>query len=737
MTPELAQAVDGLIIYVAELLDRIERNEAIDRLDERSAILGQLQAGHQHLGAREDWPWVEFALIAWVDDLLCDVDWVGKDRWNYYRLELDFYQTRDADTTFFAKAQEAAQRGYLDALEVYYVCVMLGFRGFFREAEAERKAVELRLPRSLNDWVKRTAVALRRDPQELAKQRGPLPDSPAGDTPAHLLAPLTGSRRYRRNLARLALTASFWTTTSLAGLIFGGSPAPALAGLLLGSGTVAASLAATRHSRLSPSAPWAGDLKRAVDQGWSALLRISPDVVSWPVFLVLGIRDRKRGQALLAQASVQYKLEGVPETGPLLFGIGDYQTESGELTRGIWIVPLAGDRVGRLVAKRAEVDLHSAGATANTGATGSTTGTPSGGTVVESFPNPPSTGLTFVTDSDATGSPAQGQHTQVTHVGTEDRDLEEVVLIEARPSPTPTVSFGGPSAAPQLVPRQQVAASPASSGSVRLTGSTRNPYQAQLSAAEDGDLGARLAWLCELIRRVREPAQPLAGVLSVAPYAFLGEHRHQLDELVRALSNDLETVRVATGVDVPVVGVIGGCELDTGFRELMRRIGITASHRQRFGKGLPRGARADGAALAILAEHLCGAVADWTLAFFSERDALLKPGNLRLYAFLSRLRTRQRPELDRLLTRGLGRIDPQDQTPLVGVYLAGTGETSDRQAFVRSVFEKLQLDGAPVRWLPSALDQNSQAIRRTSYVRTALWITLAAMAITTALWLLR
>ena len=86
MTPELAQAVDGLIIYVAELLDRIERNEAIDRLDERSAILGQLQAGHQHLGAREDWPWVEFALIAWVDDLLCDVDWVGKDRWNYYRL---------------------------------------------------------------------------------------------------------------------------------------------------------------------------------------------------------------------------------------------------------------------------------------------------------------------------------------------------------------------------------------------------------------------------------------------------------------------------------------------------------------------------------------------------------------------------------------------------------------------------------------------------------------------------
>jgi hypothetical protein len=737
MTPELAQAVDGLIVYVAELLDRIERNEAIDRLDERSAILGQLQAGHQHLGAREDWPWIEFALIAWVDDLLCDVDWVGKDRWNYYRLELDFYQTREADTLFFAKAQEAAQRGYVDALEIYYVCVMLGFRGFFREAEAERKAVELRLPRSLNDWVKRTALALRRDPNELAKQRGPLPDSPATDTPASLLVPLTGPRGYRRNLARLALAASVWTTTSLVGLIFGGSPVPALAGLLLGSSTVAASLAATRHARQSPPAPWAGDLKRAVDQGWSALMRISPELGSSPVFLVLGIRDRKRGQALLAQASVQFKLEGVPESGPLLFGIGDYQSETGELKRGVWIVPLAGDRVGRLVAKRAEVDLHSAASTLKPAATGTTASQMPVGTVVESFPRPPSSGLTFVTDSDTPAAPDGGQHTQVTQVGAGERDLDEIVLIEARPSPTPTVSFGGSVAAPRLVPRQQTSASPTASGSVRLTGSSRNPYQAQLSAAEDGDQGARLAWLCELLRRVREPAQPLAGVLSVVPYSFLAEHRHQLDELVRALSNDLDTVRTATGVDVPVLGLIGGCEVDTGFRELMRRIGITAAHRQRFGKGLPREARVDGKALAILAEHLCGAVADWTLAFFSERDALLKPGNIRLYAFLSRLRTRQRPELDRLLTRGLGRVDPQDQTPLVGVYLAATGESSDRQAFVRSTFEKLQLDGAPVRWLPSALEENSRAIRWTSYVRTALWITLAAMALTTALWLLR
>lgn len=734
MTPELAQAIDGVFIYMADLFDRVERNDVIDRLDERSVFLSLLQRGQQQLGAREDWPFVQYALIAWIDDVLSDIEWSGKDRWNYYRLELDFYQSRECDTAFFHKAGEAATRGLFDALEVYFLCVMLGFRGFFREADAEQKARQLNLPHSLPEWIRRTVAVLRRDPATVAAARGALPVGRSIEPPQ----PLDGLRRYRLALGRMALTGGLWSAVSLVEVLLGRGFLPAVTGLSLATTTTAAALWSVKRLDLGANAGWSGELRASFQAGWSTIQAISAEASDWPVFLVLGLRDRKQAQALFAQAAVQYRVEGLPGSGPLLFGVGDFLNAANEPTHGIWIALLAGDRVGTLSAKRAEVEFsaHVDREKPAAVATGSSVRQPGNSTVNESFPRAPSSGMTFVTDSDSL--------------------LQEVEQTEHEvdaPAPTATVAFGGPRAAAAIMPKG-APTSAGGSGSSRLPGSSApRMAKVQLSAAEDTEQGTRLSLLCELLRHVRAPRNPVAGVLSVVPFGFLTEHREQVDELIRSVSRDLADVQSACGSRLPILALIGGCEVDPGFRELMRRFGLTTAHRRRFGQSLAPGGLADTAQLTALVQHLCGMVDDWTMRHFQERDGLVKSGNIHLFAFLARLRSVYRTEVMRLVTRGYGAAmdlvaigRPEDRpvgtsptmevapVELVGVYFAATGETSDRQGFARSTFEKLQIDAPPAEWLPSTCERDARYHRSATLIRSACYAVIPLMVLLSLLW---
>src|ERR671918_718302 len=50
-------------------------------------------------------------------------------RWSNSKLETQKYGTNDREFKFWDQADLAARRSDRDALEVYYLCVMLGFRG--------------------------------------------------------------------------------------------------------------------------------------------------------------------------------------------------------------------------------------------------------------------------------------------------------------------------------------------------------------------------------------------------------------------------------------------------------------------------------------------------------------------------------------------------------------------------------------------------------------------------------
>jgi hypothetical protein len=149
-------------------------------------------------------------------------------------------------------------------------------------------------------------------------------------------------------------------------------------------------------------------------------------------------------------------------------------------------------------------------------------------------------------------------------------------------------------------------------------------------------------------------------------------------------------------------------EREPGFRELVRRVGREPAATQRFGKGYDIRSQATPQEMSSLSSHVCGAFEDWVYTLFRERGALTRPGNTRLYGLLCKVRCTLKTRLSEVLGRGFG-FDKQ-QTPtddpflFSGCYFSATGETPDRQAFVRGVIDKLIDEQEQVEWTQHALE---------------------------------
>ncbi len=127
---------------------------------------------------------------------------------------------------------------------------------------------------------------------------------------------------------------------------------------------------------------------------------------------------------------------------------------------------------------------------------------------------------------------------------------------------------------------------------------------------------------------------------------------------------------------------------------------------QRFGRKFDVQAVPAESELRGLTAHLCGAFEDWAYALFREEDSLSRPGNTLLYELLSKVRCSWKERLSEILVGGFG-CDPvklsADQSVLFsGCYFAATGETPDRQAFVKGVIDKLNEEQELVEWTHSA-----------------------------------
>src|SRR5262249_18566117 len=81
---------------------------------------------------------LRYALACWLDELFVDeTEWGA--RWNERKLEVALFGTNDRAWRFWGEGRASGARNERGVLEVYYLCVQLGFRGELR-GEAERLA---------------------------------------------------------------------------------------------------------------------------------------------------------------------------------------------------------------------------------------------------------------------------------------------------------------------------------------------------------------------------------------------------------------------------------------------------------------------------------------------------------------------------------------------------------------------------------------------------------------------
>ena len=162
MTPKLAQSVDPIFLHVLDLLDRIGDGQEPNAQEEQIRIRALLDQAEALMGNSQQWELAKYALVSWIDEMLVDADWKGREWWSNNVLEVELFKSRLCNEKFYVRAAEASSLTGRDALEVFYVCVVLGFRGLYRDPNLAAIFTEAHgLPADLSTWAKQTSMSIR------------------------------------------------------------------------------------------------------------------------------------------------------------------------------------------------------------------------------------------------------------------------------------------------------------------------------------------------------------------------------------------------------------------------------------------------------------------------------------------------------------------------------------------------------------------------------------------------
>jgi len=162
MTPKFIQAIDPVFLHVLDLLDRIDQGDSSAPQAEQLQIMGLLDQAEAIVGSGHEWELAKYALVSWVDEMLVETVWEGSDWWSNNVLEVKFFKTRNCNEQFYLRARETSTLPQRDTLEVFYVCVILGFRGLYRDPELTAGSLQVHgLPPDLDTWTKQTSLSIR------------------------------------------------------------------------------------------------------------------------------------------------------------------------------------------------------------------------------------------------------------------------------------------------------------------------------------------------------------------------------------------------------------------------------------------------------------------------------------------------------------------------------------------------------------------------------------------------
>ncbi len=162
MNPALAKQFHEIVGYGLDLKERIEQGAKPPLEYELERLRGLLLGGSElkndpdysgdpgsgdmrttmGRGSDNRFFGARYALTCWLDEIFI-ADSPYADDWNERKLEVAIYGgSSDRGWKFWEQSRLAEKRPGTDALEVFYWCVMLGFRGELREQ-----------PDKLRDWT--------------------------------------------------------------------------------------------------------------------------------------------------------------------------------------------------------------------------------------------------------------------------------------------------------------------------------------------------------------------------------------------------------------------------------------------------------------------------------------------------------------------------------------------------------------------------------------------------------
>ena len=163
MTPLFAQSVDPIFLAALNLESRIDNHAKIITADERNLLIQKIEHAESRLGRSEDWMLAKYAICSWIDAKLIQSAWSDASWWKEYCLEEHFFGHRLADEEFFVRANQASSLPTKNALEVFFLAVVLGFRGIYQESDSFKRQAFLnhsRLPHSIEAWCREASKSL-------------------------------------------------------------------------------------------------------------------------------------------------------------------------------------------------------------------------------------------------------------------------------------------------------------------------------------------------------------------------------------------------------------------------------------------------------------------------------------------------------------------------------------------------------------------------------------------------
>ena len=145
----------------------------------KSYLAGIEREGLEGGLGRDDIDAVKYPLVAFIDETILGSNWQSRELWRANPLQQQLFNDRLAGTRFFTNLNEIRRGGDAkhDLLEVYHLCLTLGFEGQYRVAGREQL-------RPLIDEIRRELGYDPRDRREIRlSPNGKRRDNPVAGPP--------------------------------------------------------------------------------------------------------------------------------------------------------------------------------------------------------------------------------------------------------------------------------------------------------------------------------------------------------------------------------------------------------------------------------------------------------------------------------------------------------------------------------------------------------------------------